>query len=326
VNYTEACKVLGISPDLDREEAGEEAKKKWKKLAAKLHPDVNKSPDAEEKFKKANEAYQLVSSDKQDGMDSFGGNYSSGLDPFSILRNMGNMGNQSPRMTQNISSSIRITFAESVLGCQKEIKINRQVKCENCNGNGKYAINNGCDACGGHGITTRQQGNVTFTQTCGKCGGRTSVEACKSCNTKGVVQSEATLQVNIPGGVVNGNILNLQGTGNYAGSFGPMDQYTDTRLTVHVTSEPGLSLEGSDVINTVELSLQEALAGCSKIVNTIKGYKDITIKPKSRHNEEVIIPHLGVNGKGNQRVILDVKYPEDVSKLIEALNEPKKEN
>lgn len=322
MDLKQAYSILDIPANTDRDEAKDMAKKKWKKLAATLHPDVNKEPDAEEKFKKANEAYQLVSSDKQD-VDSFGGNYSSGFDPFSMFRNNQGSG---PRLAQNINTSIRITFAESVLGCQKEIKLNRQVKCENCNGNGKYAINNGCDACGGHGKTTRQQGNMVFTQTCSKCGGRTSVESCKSCNAKGVVQSEATLQVNIPGGVVNGNTLNLQGKGNYAGSFGPMDQYTDAHLKVHVASEPGLSLEGSDVVNTIEISLQEALTGCSKIVNTIKGYKDITIKPKSRNKEEVIIPHLGVSGKGSQRVILDVKYPEDVSKLIEALNEPKKEN
>lgn len=158
-------------------------------------------------------------------------------------------------------------------------------------------------------------------QTCSKCHGRTQKTICNSCGGKGMSEAEASVQVSIPGGIINGNILNLRGMGNYSGSFGPMDQYTDAHLHINVTPELELSLEKNDVIFTLELSLYEALVGCKKIAKTILGYQDIEVPPMSRNKDEVIISHLGVNKTGNQRVILDVKYPDDVSKLLETLND-----
>jgi DnaJ-class molecular chaperone len=88
---------------------------------------------------------------------------------------------------------------------------------------------------------------------------------------------------------------------------------------VRVTPEPGLRLDGINVVSDLEISLLDALRGCKKTVNTIQGDKEIEIQPQSRHKDEVVIPHLGVNGAGNQRVILDVKYPSNVGNLIDVL-------
>ena len=310
MNLKEAYSIL----ELEQTVTPEEAKKQFRKLSKKLHPD-NKDSGNEAQFKKINEAYQIISNPEKAERENLHWNAPTGahtgFNPF---------GRSKVFFTQNINAKMTISFAESVLGCQKELKLTRQIKCDNCNGEGSVALSNGCSACGGRGKVVIRQGNLVMVQACGKCGGRNPTEACKSCFSKGVVEAESILQVNIPGGVINGNVLTLRGIGNFGGSFGPMDQYSDCQLTVTVIPEPDLSIDKIDVVCTCEISLQEALIGCQKIVNTIQGYQDIDIKPMSRHKDEVIIPHLGVNKVGNQRVILDVKYPKDTSKLLEALN------
>jgi DnaJ-class molecular chaperone len=129
--------------------------------------------------------------------------------------------------------------------------------------------------------------------------------------------------VSVPAGVVNGNILRLQHMGNYAGTvmgiMGIMDQYTDAFCHIKVKPMEGLSIEGKSVVTTVEIPLLEALQGCNRTVKTIFGEKEIMIPALSRNRDEVIIPHLGVGGTGDQRIILDVQYPSNTTKLIGVL-------
>jgi molecular chaperone DnaJ len=126
--------------------------------------------------------------------------------------------------------------------------------------------------------------------------------------------------VSVPAGIIDGNILRLQGMGNYAGSFmGLADQHTDAFLHVHVTPEAGLNIEGTSVISRLTIPLLDALRGCKQKVKTIHGDKEIQVKPQSRNRDEVIVPHCGVNGTGDQRVILDVEYPKNTDKLIGVL-------
>jgi DnaJ-class molecular chaperone len=109
--------------------------------------------------------------------------------------------------------------------------------------------------------------------------------------------------------------------GNYAGAMfmGLGDQYTDAYLHVTVTPESDLVIDGQSVISHVTITLLDALRGCERNVKTIIGQKTIKIKPGSRNKEEVIIPHCGVGGIGDQKVILDVQYPKNTDKLIGAL-------
>lgn len=301
--------------ELDETATPEEAKKQFRKMSKKLHPDNKESGD-EAQFKKINEAYQVVSSGKSTDREDLHWNQGA-----QYHHPMGNpFGRSKIFFHTEVVTKTTISFAESVLGCQREIKITRQVKCETCGGEGVVAMNNGCDTCGGRGKVVNRQGYMVMVQTCNKCMGRASTEACKDCQTKGIVEAESNIQVNIPGGVVNGNILILRNMGNFGGSFGPLDQYSDAKLHITVVPEPGLSLEGPDVVCICEIELKEALEGCSKIVNTIQGYKDVVVPSLSRHKDEIVMPKMGVNKVGNQRVILDVKYPKDVSKLINVLD------
>jgi molecular chaperone DnaJ len=312
MNLKEAYTIL----EIPQTSTPEEAKKKYRELTKKFHPDVNKSPDAEDKFKKINEAYQVVSTGKStDREDTHHQNYNPfGGNPFS------NFAQQQFYDAQPISIKTTISFKEAILGCEKDIKFNRNTKCTDCNGAGEISLNNGCTQCAGKGQVISRQGSMVFVRSCPKCNGKTEKKDCSTCKADGVLETEASVRVNIPGGVVDGNVLNLRGMGHFVGSFGPMDQHSDAHLHVKVIPEAGLSLVGSDVVSILEISLQEALQGCKKIIKTINGYQDIDVSIKTRNKDEVIIPNLGVNKIGNQRVIMDVRYPEDVSTIIELLN------
>jgi molecular chaperone DnaJ len=213
-----------------------------------------------------------------------------------------------------------ISFKDSVLGCNQELKFNRQSKCVDCDGQGSQLLNNGCQLCGGKGTLTMQRGNMIFTQTCNKCHGNSQTENCNKCNASGFIDVETSVSVNIPGGILNKTVLRMGGMGNYAGGIMGLDQYTDAHLHIHVTPDDQLSLLGGDVISNLEISLLEALQGSKKVVKTILGESQIDIKPMSRNKDEVIISQMGVNRVGNQRIILDVKYPKDISKLIGVLD------
>jgi len=308
MNLKEAYKIL----EIPQTATPEEAKKKYRELAKEFHPDVNKDAGAEAKFKKINEAYQVVSSGKGTDRED--------LHWQSPTRQRNPFGVQQIFNAQPITTKVSISFAESVLGCEKEIKFTRNSKCPSCDGSGENTLNNGCVPCGGRGQVVTQRGGMIFIQSCPKCNGQVQKADCATCKTRGVVEAEAAARVTIQGGILDNQTLSLRGLGHYIGSFGPMSQHSDVHLRVKVAPEPGLSIEGTHVICTLELTLQEALQGCKKIVNTIKGYQDINIPVKSRNKDEVVIPHLGVNKIGNQRVILDVRYPEDVSQIIETLN------
>ena len=314
----EAFEIL----DLEETATPEEAKKQFRKMSKKLHPD-NKETGSEAAFKKLNEAYQIISEPQKAEPEMEDLHWGQGMQDFSGFGGFGHpfaRGTSKVYFSQPVNVKTTIEFKDSVLGCQKTLNINRHMKCSNCNGEGKVTLSNGCSQCGGRGKVVSRQGNMIIMQICNKCGGRSPSEPCKTCDTKGVVQTDSSIQVNIPGGVVNGNTLTLRGVGNFVGTFGPVDNYTDAHLTITVTPEPGLHLDGMNVVCVCEISLQEALTGCRKIVNTIKGYRDIEILPLSRHKDEVIIPQLGVRGVGNQRVILDVRYPQNIDQLIEVLN------
>lgn len=303
MNLKEAYSIL----ELTETATPEEAKKRYRELTKKWHPDINKESGAEIKFKKINEAYECIKSGK-------------GNDPEPIKYGGSHFEREFVQPT-NIKLQTIISFKESIFGCKRDIKFNRISKCGTCNGQGEIAQNNGCVACGGRGQSVTKSGNSVFIQTCNKCMGQSQTTACTVCNSEGTLSVNTSVNVTIPGGIVNGNILRLSGMGNYVNSFLSFDQNTDVHLTVHVTPEIGLSLAGMNVISTLDITLLEALQGCSKNVKTIDGNKDIIINPSSKHNDQIVIPKMGVNHLGNQVVILNVAYPKDVSKIIEVLKE-----
>jgi molecular chaperone DnaJ len=319
MNLQEAYSILELSP----ETSPEDAKKKYRELTKKYHPDVNKEDGAENKFKKINEAYRCVVNGK--GTDPEPVIQESGFNPFQGFPgiNINPFGGRQQTQIEHIVLQITLSFKESILGCQKEISFTRNGKCADCNGQGQIQSNNGCDKCGGKGQIIGKQGNMMFTRTCDKCFGRIPINQCRTCSSKGTISTQVSGSVNVPPGVVSGNILRLNGFGHYVNSFMGMDQYSEAHLHLTVIPEEGLSLEGQDVVSHLNLSFLDALQGINVQVKTIMGEKELIIPPCSRNKDEIKIPNLGVNGVGSQKVIIDVTYPEDVeiiSRLINVLN------
>jgi len=285
----------------------EEAKKKYRKLTKTFHPDISKEPGAEDKFKKINEAYECIKNGK-------------GNDPEPITNNRHTYHRQQVIQLDNIELKITIDFKESVLGCKKELKYSRKAKCSTCDGVGEIRLNNGCQLCGGKGKVTAQQRGMVFISTCPKCQGRSNAAVCHICKGETTMHADVSIHVSVPAGILDGNILKLQNMGHYIGSvMGFMEQYTSAFCHVTVLPEEGLSIEDKSVIFTLTLPLVDALRGCTKTVKTILGDKEIEVKPQSRNRDEVIIPHLGVAGVGDQRIILDVQYPQNTDRLIGVL-------
>jgi molecular chaperone DnaJ len=304
MNLQEAYSILELSPQATQDEA----KKRYRELSKKYHPDVNKEENATDKFKKINEAYQCVSTGQ-------------GTDPEELhWQPQHPFGHRSPVYhVYNIDLYTTISFKDSILGCKKDMKFTRKGKCNECEGQGEKLLNNGCTKCNGRGQVVTQRGNMIFAQTCDQCRGHTSRTKCTACKASGVLETEVSIDISIPGGIQNDNILRLRGMGNYAGSAMMMDQYTDAHLHITVTPEAGLSLEGMDVVSRLSISLLDALRGCTKSVKTIMGSQDVVVKPLSKNCEEIKLTHCGVNKIGTQRVILDVQYPDDVNQLINVL-------
>lgn len=307
MNLQEAYAILEIPSGTPQEEA----KKKYRELARTWHPDVNKSPEAETKFKKINEAYQCIQNGKGNDRE-IPSHYHN---PFH-QSNFVQLG--------NIESNIIIDFKESVLGCKKEIKYSRRSKCAPCNGQGEIKKNNGCKKCNGNGrITMQNKGNI-FITSCPDCKGSNNTENCPICYGEGALYTDASVHVSVPAGVIKGNVLRLQTMGHYVGSLmGIADQHTDVFCHIDVIPDSDLSINGKDVVSNINISLLEALQGCERKVKTIHGIKNIKINPKSKNREEILIDNCGVDNKGYQKVILNVSYPDDINNLINILNSEK---
>jgi molecular chaperone DnaJ len=330
MNFKEAYALLEIPEGSSKEDA----KKAFKKLAAKCHPDVCKEPDAENKFKKINEAYQVIESGKstdpgQQGNWSSYGHASSPFDIQDILNDMMGRNSRSPfaRHQYNIRATDiymceTISFREAVIGYKKEIKYSRNIACKKCDGLGSITLDNGCKLCGGRGRTVTARGPMLVDQTCSACFGKIKTESCSECNSTAYVKTETSISVNIPPGIFNGNVLRLGGMGNYSGT---MSGYTSVLLTLTVIEDPGLKIQDKDVLTELHISLLEALQGCKKKVKTIDGEKEINIDALTKNKDEVILSKLGVAKIGNERVIIHVDYPTYCRELIEVLNK-KKEN
>ena len=313
MNLKEAYSILEI-PDGSKKE---DAKKAFKKLAAKYHPDINKEPDAEAKFKKINEAWQIVDSGKLTGQDAWN-NTNNGFENINFVDIQDIIGGNNIKrqfFAADVHLHQTVSFKESIIGCTKDFTYNRKAKCTNCNGTGKFKLNNNCANCAGNGVVIKRNGFAVIHQTCHVCRGKVISEPCKQCED-GAVDNEIKVTVNIPPGVKSGSVLNLGNRGNYIGDFMGMEQCTKVLLNMQVIPDRDFTVKDNDVISSIDISLLEALQGCKKTVNTIDGSKEIDIPALVKNNHEVIIPNLGVARVGNQRVVINVNYPLDSSGLI----------
>ena len=351
--------VLGVSKTASQDEI----KSAFRKLAKKYHPDISKEPNAAEKFKECQEAYEVLSDENKrsqydqfghaafDGMGGAGGSGFSGFsasdfDFSDIFDNIfgnsfgfGSSGRQSNRKARGDDRLIRVnlTFEEAVFGCEKEINIDIVEECDECHGEGGFDSET-CSTCHGSGTVTKQQrsmfGNFMSRSVCPDCNGtgKTFEKKCNHCHGEGRVIKNKNLNVTIPAGVDTGNRLRLSGKGEAGINGGPAG---DLYLEFNVKEHKFYQRSDDDIYLKVPLTIAEAALGCKKTIPTLYGNIRLNIPAGANSGDKHRIKDKGVKNatsknKGDMYVVLDVQTPEsltrDQKKLLEQLMNTDLEN
>lgn len=342
--------ILGVSKDADQKEI----KKAFKQLAKKYHPDISKEPNAEEKFKEAQEAYAVLSdADKRAQYDRVGhdafvngfgaGGFGSGgfqdidlSDIFSeIFGNAGfggfsdfggntNQRNQAngPKRGSDVETSLTLTFKEAVFGCTKEITINREQDCKSCNGKG--AINPEdvieCSTCHGSGYVFANQqtifGMMQSQTTCPNCHGKGKIvkNPCKECYGSGRSTYPDKVKVNIPAGVDNGTVVRVPSKG-VGGHLGGPDG--DLFIVIEVEEDKYFKRNGKDILITIPITYTQATLGTSIACPTIHGDVKLKIPKGTQPNTKLRIKGKGIQtnkGVGDQIVNVKLVVPTNLTK------------
>ena len=341
--------VLGVNKNATETEI----KSAFRKLAKKYHPDVSKEPDAEEKFKEAQEAYAVLSDesrrkqydqfghaafDQNGGMGGFSGFDASNFDFSDIFESIfgenfgfSSRGGSRTRRGADKLMHIRLSFEEAVYGCEKDINLDLDEECDLCHGKGGFNEET-CPTCHGSGTVTSEQhtlfGSFMTKTTCPNCRGvgRSFKEKCSKCHGKGTIRKNKTITVNIPSGVDSGHRLRLSGKGD-AGSNGGNNG--DLYLEFVVDTHKFYERNGEDIYLEVPITITEAILGCKKEVPTVQGNIKLTIPAGSNSGDKHRIRGKGIDSKATHRkgdmyVILNVRTPKKLSKeqksLLEKLN------
>ena len=314
MNRQEALSLLGFkttdTPSM------EELNKKFRKLSAKLHPDVNKEENAEENFKKLSAAYDyLKNPPPEPSFPSYprGPSINDVFSSFFVSK------------PEPILIRLPLSFKESVLGTQKKMKYQRMEPCHSCGGSGKICLPDPCKECQGKGYKEHHMNNagssVSLRSPCLLCGGvGHDTTKCHDCDGKGGKLVDHQIEITIPGGLMNGSKVGLSGLGHVKLHRGQAI-VGDVQLIAKVTKEVGMSLSGEDVISTIDISLSDALKGIEKRVKTVLGEKQIEIPPGSKHKDQIKLSGHGVNAsaRSNHIFTLNVHYPKNLEKLISLL-------
>jgi molecular chaperone DnaJ len=328
--------VLGVS----REASETEIKKSFRRLARELHPDVNQEPDAEERFKEAAEAYEVLSdAERRRTYDAYGheGLRSGGFDPGAgfgsiddILQaffggggGFGFGGRRGPAGGGDIAVAVEVELAEVATGVRREITYDAVAPCEHCHGNGAEPGTpiTTCERCGGAG-ELRQVARTPFGQmvratACDACGGAGKIpqQPCETCGGGGRTRQSRTSAIEVPAGIEDGQRMRITGAG-HAGEAGapPGDLYVE----VGVAEDERFERDGSDLISTVSIPATEAMLGTTVTVATLEGEEEIEVEAGTQPGTEKVLRGLGLprlNGRrrGSQRVILDVFVPTNLN-------------
>ncbi len=339
--------VLGVG----RSASQEEIKKSYRKLARTYHPDVNGSPDAEERFKEVNAAYEVLSNPEKRAMyDRFGTDAPSGLggfdfgagrDPFDIFAEVfGNLGGfggfgqsrpNAPRRGNDVKTVLTLDFEEAVFGVEKEVEIHRQEICDVCNGSGAEPGTSPerCSECNGSGRTRQVQhtflGSFVNITTCPRCEGKGTVVQipCKKCHGSAHVMATRKINVSIPAGVSDGITIRMAHQGEPGSNGGPAG---NLYVSLHVKSHLFFKRRDDDVILELQINVAQAALGGSVKVPTLDGERLVTI-PEGTQSGTVFrlrglgAPHLRSNGRGDQLVVVQVAIPTHLSEMQRELFE-----
>jgi len=346
--------VLGVSKSV----SSDEIKKAYRKMALQYHPDRNPGDKtAEEKFKEAAEAYDVLGNDeKRARYDRFGhqgmgggfGGGSGGMNMEDIFSQFGDIfGQGSPfesffggggqrergrgERGSNIRIKVKLNLEEIANGVQKKIKVKKHIICDGCGGTGAKdgSSYQTCTTCNGQGavrkVTNTFLGQMATTATCPTCNGdgRIITNKCTKCRGEGRVYGEEQITMDIPAGVTDGVQLSMSGKGNAGLRGGP---HGDLVISVEETHHEDLRREGNNIIYELHLNIADAALGTHLEVPTIDGRAKIKVPPGTQSGKMFRLSGKGVPsvngyGKGDQLVVVQVFTPTHLSKEEEQLLE-----
>jgi molecular chaperone DnaJ len=333
-----------------------EIKSAFRKLAKENHPDVNKDPNAEQKFKELQEAYAVLSdNEKRRQYDQFGhaafennfggpsGGFDfSGVDFTDIFSDLfgssfgfgGGFSNNRSRKGRDVVLEMKIPFEDAVFGTKKTINIDVEENCKTCDGHGGHDERT-CSNCRGSGTVTTEQRTILGTYltktTCSTCNGKgyTFDKACSTCRGRGKVKTNKEIVVEIPEGIDTGNQLRIGGKGEAGSNGGP---HGDLYIEFTVDKHPMLIREEDDIYLKLPITITEAILGTKKDIPTLYGSVLLTIPAGTQNNNKFLlkgkgVPNVSTKRKGDMYVITNVIIPNKLDKKQKDLiNELSKTN
>jgi molecular chaperone DnaJ len=330
--------ILGV----DRTAGAAEIKKAFRRLARELHPDVNNhDPEAEEKFKQAAEAYEVLSDpERRRTYDAFGheGLRSGGWSPRTasfgsfedifetffgrsdpLFGDLFGFRHRGPATGGDVAAQVEVGLEEVLTGTKRDLTFDAVQTCERCRGNGAEPGTpiRTCERCGGAGqlreVTRTAFGQVMHAVACDACDGKGKIPAqpCEQCRGSGRVAGSRRFEVEIPPGIESGQRIRITGAG-HAGEAG--GRSGDLYVQVRVTEDERFHREGSDLVAVVDLSATEAMLGGTVSVPTLEGEREVEIPPGTQHGEHLTLHGLGLPSlrgisRGDEHVFFNVVVP-----------------
>jgi molecular chaperone DnaJ len=300
-------KVLGV----DRKASAEDIKKAYRKLARKYHPDTNKDPGAEERFKQISEAYDVLGDPEKRKRYDRGGGVFAGGNPFGggagsagggattadfgsfsdilsgIFNTGGGRGARTKPQTErgrDLETTVSLSFEQAVEGAQVPVSVATHVACTTCRGTGARpgTTPQVCPVCHGRGVESQGQGLFSITRPCSRCNGSGTVieDPCPTCAGEGRLRELKRYRVNIPAGVQDGSRIKLAGKGEAGLRGGPPG---DLYVVTHVAESPVFKRKGDNFEIEVPITVAEALRGAEVEVPTLNGTKKLRVAPGTKH-------------------------------------------
>lgn len=339
--------------EVSKNASAEEIKKAYRKMAIKYHPDKNPGDKAaEEKFKEAAEAYEVLSNaEKKQRYDQYGhagvggnggfggGGGAGGFNMDDIFSQFGDIfgghfgggggfgggrGGRRVNRGSNLRVKVKLTLEEIANGVEKKIKVNKFVACKPCNGSGAQngSAMNTCATCKGTGQITRMTqtilGAMQTSSTCPSCGGegQTIKEKCKSCHGEGVVREEEVISINIPAGVAEGMQLSVAGRGNMGARGGVPG---DLIVVIEETEHEFLKRDGMHLFYDHYISFADAALGTQIEIPTIDGKAKVKIEPGTQSGKVLRLkakglPDINSYSRGDILVNINVWTPQHLTK------------
>ena len=342
---TDYYEILGV----DKNATKDDIKSAFRKKARTLHPDVNKAPDAEEKFKELGKAYETLMDDNkratydrygEDGLKNAGfntgGPFDGGFGDLNDIFNsfFGGFGGgfgfggrpdpNAPQTGDDLRVDVEVTFEEAVFGVSKEVKFDHLEQCSECGGTGaeKGSKPITCPTCHGTGqvqtVARTPLGAFTQISTCPDCHGtgQKISNSCKACKGYGKIEKEKKIEVKIPAGVDNHSKIRVSGEGD-AGKNG--GRAGDLFIVLHVKPSEYFTRDGIDIYTTLQISPAQAALGDEVIVKTLDGEQKVQIRAGIQNGNTIKIKGAGVpiisrpSQRGDHIIVVTVKIPTKLS-------------